>query len=107
MTITCGVLGYPPPTIIWSKTNGAISNRASMSISTTTFVGSSRLPYVRRNLTFTNSYREDAGSYQCRANNSAGIDTRSFIITVQCTLQHIIYMHTVDCYLNIFMCCTV
>ncbi|XP_065884496.1 uncharacterized protein [Dysidea avara] len=83
MTITCGVLGYPPPTIIWSKTNGAISNRASMSISTTTFVGSSRLPYVRRNLTFTNSYREDAGSYQCRANNSAGIDTRSFIITVQ------------------------
>ena len=94
MTITCGVLGYPPPTIIWSKTNGTLSNRASMSISTTTFVGSSRLPYVRRNLTFTNSYREDTGLYQCRANNSAGIDTRSFNITVPCTLQHIIYIHT-------------
>ncbi|XP_065885775.1 leucine-rich repeats and immunoglobulin-like domains protein 1 [Dysidea avara] len=80
MTITCGVLGYPPPTIIWSKTNGTLSNRVSMSISTTTFVGSSRLPYVRRNVTFTNFYREDTGSYQCRANNSAGIDTRSLII---------------------------
>jgi len=55
-----------------------------MSNSVTTFVGLNRLLIVKRNLTLTNSYREDTGMYQCTASNNAGNDTRIFIVTVQC-----------------------
>ena len=87
-TITCEALGYPPPTIVWSKTNGALSDRVSMSDSVSVPVRSGNVTSVSVNLTWTNSYREDTGSYKCTASNSIGNDTGNFSITVQCKCMY-------------------
>ena len=83
-TITCETFGYPPPTIVWSRTNGALSDRVSVSDSVSVPTGNGNVTRVSVNLTITNAYREDTGVYTCSANNSIGSDDRSVSITVQC-----------------------
>jgi len=82
ITIACEAVGYPPPTIVWNRTNGSLSDRvllmndiAGVSFGNTT---------VKINLTLTNVYREDSGLYQCTAYNFIDNDLRTISITVQC-----------------------
>ena len=83
-TITCEALGYTPPTVVWSRTNGTLSDRVSVSDSVSVPTGYGNITRVSVNLTITNASREDTGVYMCSANNSVGIDTKSTNITVQC-----------------------
>ena len=85
-TITCEALGYPPPTIVWSRTNGtfAFSDRVSVSDSVSVHTGYGNVTRVSVNLTITNSSREDTGVYMCSANNSVGSNNETINITVQC-----------------------
>ena len=73
-TITCEALGYPSPTIVWSRTNGTLSNRVSVSDSVSVPTGYGNVTRVSVNLTITNASREDTGVYMCSANNSVGSD---------------------------------
>ena len=83
-TITCKALGYPQPTIVWSRTNGTLSDRVSVSDSVSVPTGDGNVTRVSVNLTITNASREDTGVYTCSTNNSVGNDTKSINITVQC-----------------------
>jgi len=82
--ITCEVIGYPPPTIVWSRSNGALSDRVSVNNSVSVPTGNGNVTRVSVNLTITDAFREDTGMYTCSANNSIGSDNRNVNITVQC-----------------------
>ena len=84
-TITCEALGYPPPRVVWSRINGILSDRVSVSDSVTVPTGNGNVTRVSVNLTITNTSREDTGVYTCSANNSISSDSRNVNIIVQCT----------------------
>ena len=83
-TITCEAFGYSPPTIVWSKADGNLSDRVSVSDSVSVPTGNGNVTRVSVNLTITNASREDTGVYTCLANNSIGSDESIVNITVQC-----------------------
>ena len=83
-TITCEALGYPPPTVVWSRTNGTLSDRVSVSDNVSVSTGYGNVTRVSVNLTITNASREDTGVYICSASNEIGSDDSNFSITVQC-----------------------
>ena len=83
-TITCEASGYPPPTIVWNRIDGNLSDRVSVSDSVSVPTGNGNVTRVSVNLTITNAYREDTGVYTCSANNSIGSDSRSINVTIQC-----------------------
>ena len=91
--ITCEALGYPPPTVVWSRINGILSDRVSVSDSVSVPTGNGNVTRVSVNLTITNASREDTGVYTCSANNSIGSDNRNVSITVQCKL--IVMLHVI------------
>ena len=101
-TITCEAIGYPPPTIVWSRSNGALSDRVSVSDSVSVPTGNGNVTRVSVNLMIPNASREDTGVYTCSANNSIGSDNRNIIITVQCkaVLLAMYFMHINICFLN-------
>jgi len=84
--VTCEAIGYPPPSVIWSRTNGTLSGRASVSSSVSVPTGSGNITRVSVNLTITNAFREDSGVYMCSATNFIGSDNKSVSVTVQCKL---------------------
>ena len=84
ITINCEAIGYPPPTIVWNRIDGNLSDRVSVSDSVSVPTGNGNVTRVSVNLTITNAYREDTGVYLCSANNDS--DSRNFSITVQCKL---------------------
>ena len=86
-TITCEVLGYPPPTIVWSRLDGNLSDRVSVSDSVSVPTGYGNVTRVSVNLTITNAIREDTGEYMCAAINTVGNDNMSVYITIQCKLM--------------------
>ena len=88
-TITCEAFGYPPPTVVWNRINGILSDRVSVSDSVSVPTGYGNVTSVSVNLTITNASREDTGVYTCSANNSIGSDSSNVSITVQCKLMHI------------------
>ena len=83
-TITCEALGYPPPTVVWSRTNGTLSDRVSVSDNVSDPTGYGNVTRVSVNLIITNTSREDTGVYICSASNEIGSDDSNFSITVQC-----------------------
>ena len=85
-TITCEAFGYPPPTVVWNRINGILSDRVSVSDSVSVPTGYGNVTRVSVNLTITNASREDAGVYTCSVNNSIGSDSCNVNITVQCKL---------------------
>ena len=84
-TITCEALGYPPPTIVWNRIDGNLSDRVSVSDSVSVPTGYGNVTRVSVNLTITNAYREDTGVYTCSANNRISSNNKNASITVQCT----------------------
>ena len=84
-TITCEAFGYPPPTVVWNRINGILSDRVSVSDSISVPTGYGNVTRVSVKLTKTNASREDTGDYMCYANNSIGSDESIANITVQCT----------------------
>ena len=92
-TITCEAFGYPPPTIVWSRLDGNLSDRVSMSDSVSVPTGYGNVTRVSMNLTITNASREDTGEYICSANNSAGRDNSSVHITIHCKFGIMIISH--------------
>jgi len=85
-TITCEALGYPQPTIVWSRLDGSLSDRVSVSDSVSVPAGYGNVTRVSIKLTIKNASRKDTGEYMCSANNSVGNDTKIIKITVKCKL---------------------
>ena len=83
-TIVCEAFGYPPPTVIWNRINGILSDRVSVSDSVSVPTGYGNVTRVSVNLTITNASREDTGVYTCSANNSVGSDSKNVEMIVQC-----------------------
>ena len=92
-TITCEAFGYPPPTVVWNRINGILSDRVSVSDSVSVPTGYGNVTRVSVNLTITNASREDTGVYTCSANNSIGSDSSNVSVTVQSKL-FVVYVHT-------------
>ena len=80
VTITCEAIGYPPPTIVWSRSNGALSDRVSVNNSVSAPTGNGNVTRVSVNLTITNISREDRGDYICFTNNSIGSDSTAVTV---------------------------
>ena len=94
VTITCKALGYPPPTIVWSRLDGNLSDTVSVSDSVSVPTGYGNVTRVSVNLTITNASREDTGVYMCSASNSVGSDNRIVCIKIHCKFGiKIISMH--------------
>ena len=93
-TITCEAFGYPPPMIVWSKINGILSDRVSVSENVSVLTGNGNVTRVSVNLTLTNVNREDTGMYSCVAANYIGSDDKNVSITVQCKFKfNAIHVH--------------
>ena len=91
--ITCEAFGYPPPTVVWNRINGILSDRVSVSDSVSIPTGYGNVTRVSVNLTITNASREDTGVlYTCSANNSIGSDSSNVSITVQCKLFGVMHI---------------
>ena len=93
-TITCEAFGYPPPTVVWNRINGILSDRVSLSDSVSVPTGNGNVTRVSVNLTITNASREDTGVYTCSANNSIGSDYNNANITIQCKFMLFVYSIT-------------
>ena len=93
-TITCETSGYPPPTVVWNRIDGNLSDRVSVSDSVSVPTGNGNVTRVSVNLTIRNASREDTGVYTCSANNSIGSDNRSINVTILCKflVLHIMYV---------------
>ena len=78
----CEALGYPPPTIAWNKTNGALSDRVSVSDNVSVPIGYGNVTRVSSTLTITNTDVDDRGTYQCTASNSVSSASRFLMIFV-------------------------
>ena len=84
--ITCEAFGYPPPTVVWNRINGILSDRVSVSDSVSVPTGYGNVTRVSVNLTITNASREDTGVYSCSANNNIESDIKDVSFTVQCKI---------------------
>ena len=82
--IICEAEGDPPLTVVWSRCDGILSDRVSVSDSVSVPTGYGNVTRVSVNLTITNASREDTGVYTCSANNGIGSDNASISVTVQC-----------------------
>ena len=95
ITIICEATGYPPPTIVWSRSNEALSDRVSVSDGVSVPTGNGNVRRVSVNLTIMSTSREDTGVYICSANNYIGSDSTNVNVTVQCKflLSSVFIMH--------------
>ena len=77
VTLHCNALGYPLPTLSWTKDGFDISNNPRISFSTD-----------KKQLAITKASRVDSGAYRCVATNSLGNDTSlAAVLDVQCKLS--------------------
>ena len=88
ITVTCEVMsiGDPPLTVMWSRNDGAFSDRVSVGsiVSVPTGNGNGNISRTSVNLTITNPSREDTGVYRCLANNSIANESKDVRIVIQC-----------------------
>ena len=100
ITLRCIGVGHPPPLVQWSKLNGLLSCRTSvtnMSMST----NRGNVTRVTVDLIFTGTYRGDTGVYECLVRNLLNDVTGNVSLTIQCMYMGIIvktnlisYQHT-------------
>ena len=81
VTLTCEAIGYPPPTVVWSRPNGVLSNRVLVSDSISVPTGNGNVTSVSVYLTVASILIEDGGDYKCFASNNIGND--SAIVTLE------------------------
>ena len=79
LIFSCTARGYPRPIITWSPGSGG-----SRMINTSTRTDAEGYLAITSNLIIPSVVRADAGIYTCTANNTEGMDTRSFNLTVYC-----------------------
>ena len=80
--LTCTATGVPQPSFTWSPSTGArisIVNGAAVA-------DSDGLVSVNSTLTISSLVREDAGTYNCTASNTATLATRKFTLAVNCKI---------------------
>ena len=93
-TILCEAFGYPPPTIVWNRIDGILSDGVSVSDSVSVPTGYGNVTRVSVTLTINAASRKDTGEYICSANNSIGSDSSNVSITVQCKLcESVVFMN--------------
>ena len=74
VTLHCNAIGYPLPTLSWTKDGSDIGNNSRISFSAD-----------KKQLAITKASRVDSGAYRCVANNSLGNDTSmAAVVDVQC-----------------------
>jgi len=83
-TITCEVFGYPPPTIVWSRLDGSLSDRVFVNDSVSIPTGYGNVTRVSVSLIIITAFREDTGEYMCSASNEIGNDDSNVSIIVEC-----------------------
>ena len=83
-TITCEAFGYPPPTIVWSRLDGSLSDRVFVNDSVSIPTGYGNVTRVSVNLIILTTSREDTGKYMCSASNEIGSDDSSIGIIIEC-----------------------
>ena len=83
ITLTCIGAGHPPPHVEWSKVDGTISNRTTISNSSMS-TNEGNVTRVTVELTITGAYRDDTGSYECLVSNLLNSVTGIVNLTVQC-----------------------
>ena len=83
VTFRCIGVGHPPPLVQWSKVNGSLSDRVSISnMSMSTNEGN--VTRVTVDLIFTGAYREDTGVYECTVSNLLNSVTQDTALIIQC-----------------------
>ena len=88
ITLRCIGVGHPPPLVQWSKLDGLLSGRTSvtnMSMST----NKGNVTRVTVDLIFTETYRDDTGVYECLVRNLLNDVTGNVSLTIQCTYMGI------------------
>jgi len=82
ITFTCEALGYPPPIIVWSKTNdGVLSDRISVS-NVSAPNGYGNVTNISSTLTITSADVDDRGVYECTAVNRVSSTSIFFTLDV-------------------------
>ena len=86
ITVTCQAMsiGGSLPTVMWSRNDGAFSDRVSLSDSVSVPTGIGNISRTIVNLTIRNPSREDTGVYRCFANNNINNDSKDVRIVIQC-----------------------
>ena len=89
ITVTCEVMsvGDTLPTVMWSRNDGASSDRVSVGDSVSVPTGNGNISRTIVNLTITNPSREDTGVYRCFATNSVDNDSKDVRIVIQCSYK--------------------
>lgn len=85
VTLSCTSIGNPKPAIIWSP-----DDDLRRMINTVTSMDSDGYYTVTSNLTILRVLRQDALTYTCTANNTEGMDTRTFDLVVYCKFATIL-----------------
>lgn len=82
-------IGDSLPTVMWSRNDGSLSDRVSVSDSFSVPTGIGNISRTIVNLTITNPSREDTGVYRCFANNSISNDSKDVRIVIQCMYKSV------------------
>ena len=87
VTLQCTATGNPSPNITWYRNGSSLLPSSDPRItvgSPNQQLLSSGLYQVVQTLTINNTADSDSGSYSCVGNNTVGMDTSTFDLTVQC-----------------------
>ena len=82
--ITCTATGHPVPDIVWLNNDGSVVDEDRLITDSVVAAGVGNLSSISVSMIVR---RNDGGIYSCFANNSAGNDTSTIHINVQCKLS--------------------
>ena len=80
-SITCTATGYPVPDIVWLNNDGSVVDENRIKTDSAMATGVGNLYNVSVSMIVG---RNDAGVYECNANNSIGDDVQTIDIIVNC-----------------------